>query len=200
MNSPAKLNTSNGGNKKTFKNSRVMEYTSVSDILVNREGNNRSEGVTLANDIQNILSHFWNSISCNFVLKSDVEALVQDAVNVIKNKIEDEKEMLTISEAAEYLQISKGSVYKMTSSRQIPFYKLAGKMIYIHRQDLVDWIKKYPYKSKQQIEAEATAFCMRRKQQSNVGDTRIRTTVVDSDVKSRNKQLAMEIRQKYQLR
>lgn len=35
-----------------------MEYTSVSDILVNREGNNRSEGVTLANDIQNILSHF----------------------------------------------------------------------------------------------------------------------------------------------
>lgn len=25
-----------------------MEYTSVSDILVNREGNNRSEGVTLA--------------------------------------------------------------------------------------------------------------------------------------------------------
>ena len=73
-------------------------------------------------------------------------------------------------------------------------------MIYIHRQDLVDWIKKYPYKSKQQIEAEATAFCMRRKQQSNVGDTRIRTTVVDSDVKSRNKQLAMEIRQKYQLR
>ena len=38
--------------------------------------------------------------------KSDVEALVQDAVNVIKNKIEDEKEMLTISEAAEYLQIS----------------------------------------------------------------------------------------------
>lgn len=41
---------------------------------------------------------------------------------------------------------------------------------------------------------------MRRKQQSNVGDTRIRTTVVDSDVKSRNKQLAMEIRQKYQLR
>ena len=97
-----------------------MEYTSVSDILVNREGNNRSEGVTLANDMQNIISHFWNGISCNFVVKSDVEALVQDAVNVIKNKIEDEKEMLTISEAAEYLQISKGSVYKMTSSRQIP--------------------------------------------------------------------------------
>lgn len=177
-----------------------MEYTSVSDILVNREGNNRGEGVTLANDIQNIPSHFWNSISCNFVLKSDVEVLVQDAVNAIKNKIEDEKEMLTISEAAEYLQISKGSMYKMTSSRQIPFYKPTGKMIYIHRQDLVDWVKKHPYKSTQQIEAEATAICMGRRSQSNVGNVRTRTTVVDSDVKSRNKQLAMEIRQKYQLR
>lgn len=174
-----------------------MEYTSVSDLFVNREGNNRDESVALPNDIQNILSHFWNSLSCNFVLKSDVEALVQDAVNAIKNKFEDEKEMLTISEAAKYLQISKSSMYKMTSSHQIPFYKPTGKTIYIHRQDLVDWIKKYPYKSTQQIEMEATAYCMGHKPQSNVGKIRTGTAVVGSDVQSRNKQLAMEIRQKY---
>lgn len=174
-----------------------MEYTSVSDLFVNREGNNRDESVALSNDIQNLLSLFWNRLSSKFVLKSDVEALVQDAVNAIKNKIEDEKEMLTISEAAKYLQISKSSMYKMTSSHQIPFYKPAGKMIYIHRQDLVDWIKKYPYKSTQQIEAEATAYSMGRKPQSNVGKIRTGTAVAGSDVQSRNKQLAMEIRQKY---
>lgn len=91
-------------------------------------------------------------------------------------------------------------MYKMTSSHQIPFYKPTGKMIYIHRQDLVDWIKKYPYKSAQQIEAEAKVICMGHKPQSNAGKTRAETTVVGSDVQSRNKQLAMEIRQKYQLR
>ena len=86
-------------------------------------------------------------------------------------------------------------MYKMTSSHQIPINKPAGKKKYIHRQDVVDWIKKYPYKSTRQIEAEATAYSMGRKPQSNVGKIRTGTAVTGSDVQSRNKQLAMEIRQ-----
>ena len=64
-----------------------MEYTSVSDLFVNREGNNRDESVALSNDIQNLLSFLGNRLSSKFVLKSDVEALVQDASMQLRTKL-----------------------------------------------------------------------------------------------------------------
>lgn len=65
------------------------------------------------------------------------------------------KDFLSVDEAAEYLQISKSSVYKMTSSRELTVYKPNGKNIYILRSDLNDWIKRNPCLSNDMLEKQA---------------------------------------------
>ena len=50
------------------------------------------------------------------------------------------KEILTLEEAAEYVQLSKSCLYKMTSSKEIPYYVPGGKKIYFRRIELDNWI------------------------------------------------------------
>ena len=51
------------------------------------------------------------------------------------------KEVLTLEEAAIYLGISKSSLYKMTHSRSIPFYKPNNKLVYFERSELLEWVR-----------------------------------------------------------
>lgn len=65
------------------------------------------------------------------------------------------KDFLSIDEAAEYLQLSKSHVYKMTSSKEFTVYKPNGKTIFILRDDLNEWIKRNPCLSNAEIERRA---------------------------------------------
>ncbi len=58
---------------------------------------------------------------------------------LIKQTIQ-QKEILTIEEASEYLGLSTSRLYKMTSNKEIPHYKPGGKKIYLNRQELEQWI------------------------------------------------------------
>lgn len=49
------------------------------------------------------------------------------------------KEVLTASEASAYLGMSESYLYKLTSSKQIPYYKPNGKLIYFNRKELCAW-------------------------------------------------------------
>jgi len=50
------------------------------------------------------------------------------------------KDFLTLEEAAEYMQLSKSALYKLTSSKKIPYYVPGGKIIYFRRMELDDWL------------------------------------------------------------
>ncbi len=50
------------------------------------------------------------------------------------------KEILTLEEAAEYLQLSKSCLYKATSNKEIPHYVPGGKKIYFRRSELENWV------------------------------------------------------------
>jgi excisionase family DNA binding protein len=50
------------------------------------------------------------------------------------------KEILTLPEAALYAGVSKSYLYKLTSTKQIPFYRPALKLIYFKKQELTDWL------------------------------------------------------------
>lgn len=65
------------------------------------------------------------------------------------------KDFLTIDEVADYLQISKSAVYKMTSAKEITVYKPNGKNIFILRDDLKKWIRRNPVLSYDELEQEA---------------------------------------------
>ena len=45
-----------------------------------------------------------------------------------------QKEILTVEDATVYLQLSKSCLFKMTSKREIPFYKPGGKKIFFKKE------------------------------------------------------------------
>ena len=72
------------------------------------------------------------------------------------------KEVLTLTEAAEYMGMSKNYLYRLTSARQIPHYKPNGKMIYFDKNDLIQWLKSNPVHTEEQLNNMARVYCLGR--------------------------------------
>ena len=67
--------------------------------------------------------------------------------------------LLIIDQAAEFLCLSKSTIFKMTAERTIPHFKLS-KRVYFKPQDLEAWVTKYKVKTVQEIEQEAATYLM----------------------------------------
>jgi excisionase family DNA binding protein len=52
------------------------------------------------------------------------------------------KEILNLSEAALFLDISRSHLYKLTSQKQIPHFCPQGKKLYFRRDDLQNWLQR----------------------------------------------------------
>lgn len=75
------------------------------------------------------------------ILKELLRPLLKEAVAEALSSLEiEDTDLLTIDQAAEFLTLSKHSVYKLTASKKIPFFR-RGKRIYFSRKSLADWIK-----------------------------------------------------------
>ena len=48
--------------------------------------------------------------------------------------------IMTLQETSTYLKVSKSFLYKLTSKKEIPFYKQAGKLIYFLKEEIDQWI------------------------------------------------------------
>lgn len=62
------------------------------------------------------------------------------------------KEVFNLEEAARYLNISTGHMYRLTSSHEITFSKPNGKHIYFERKVLDDWKRRNPILSNRDVE------------------------------------------------
>jgi len=71
------------------------------------------------------------------------------------------KEFLTLEETAEYLDLSKSAVYKMTSKKEIPFYNPGGKKIYFKKSELHQWIITGKSISNDEVEVEVDSYLSR---------------------------------------
>jgi len=59
---------------------------------------------------------------------------------------------LTFKEAAAFLMISKSTLYKKTSLREIPYCKPGGKLILFQKTDLEDYLSQNRIETKTEIE------------------------------------------------
>jgi excisionase family DNA binding protein len=73
---------------------------------------------------------------------------------------EPQKEILNVSEAAEFLGLAKPTIYSLTSKGVIPHFK-RGKKLYFKHSVLMDWIDKGKCKTKAEIDASAEAYVKR---------------------------------------
>lgn len=68
----------------------------------------------------------------------------------------------TVREAAEFLNLSVATIYKMSSSGELPVMK-RSKRCYFSKLELIAYIKKGRMKTNLEIEAEANEYLFKRK-------------------------------------
>lgn len=68
---------------------------------------------------------------------------------------------LTLTQASEFLGISKAALYAMVSRGLIPYYK-PGKILYFLEEELLLWIASKRMKSVDEIVSEAAAASLKR--------------------------------------
>ncbi len=71
------------------------------------------------------------------------------------------QDLISFNEAARFLGFKKSYLYKLTSARQIPFYKYGGRLIMFDRAALETWraarLQAVPTQAEQA--ARAAAYC-----------------------------------------
>lgn len=55
-----------------------------------------------------------------------------------------QKDVLNLTEACQFLDISPSHLYKLTSTKQIPHFCPQGKKLYFERIALKEWLKRNP--------------------------------------------------------
>ena len=73
------------------------------------------------------------------------------------------KEMLTLSEASIYLDMSSSHLYKLTSGRQVPHYCPNGKKLYFKRSELDQWLQRNRTVTQEGLETEAAKYAFNNK-------------------------------------
>lgn len=71
---------------------------------------------------------------------SKIQKLLKDVDQKLFEQIILKKRFLNINEASAYLKISQSTLYKLTSTGKLEFYKPSGKLIYFERETLDNWI------------------------------------------------------------
>lgn len=89
------------------------------------------------------------------------QELKQIADMVTANTLFCSKEVLTTDEAAKYMGVSKGYLYKLTMRGEIPHYKPMGKMCYFNRAELEQWLQTNRVATSTEIADKANRYCMR---------------------------------------
>ena len=90
------------------------------------------------------------------IILSKLEAIERNTLLASKN-------VLTIDDAALLTDMSKSHLYKLTCSKQIPFYRPNGKLVYFDRQELEGWLKQNRVNTTAEAEQAALCYVMRNK-------------------------------------
>ncbi len=72
------------------------------------------------------------------------------------------EEILNLEKAAVYVGISKSTIYKYTSTKEIPHFK-RGKRLFFKKVELDEWLTKNKVSSRDEIDKLATEYILKNK-------------------------------------
>lgn len=91
-------------------------------------------------------------------LEALIERAVQKALSSKMMSSKDEnKSLLNIEQAADFLGLSKQTIYSYTSERKIPHLK-RGKKLYFEEEKLIEWLQEGKQKTLVEIQADAQNY------------------------------------------
>lgn len=76
----------------------------------------------------------------------------------VRKALDNDKDLMKIDEASEFLGLSKSYIYKKTMTGEIPFYRPMGKVMYFEKSALIDWIKSHPSRTNQDLTVAANQY------------------------------------------
>lgn len=77
--------------------------------------------------------------------------------------MEQERNLLTTTEAAKYLGLKPSYLYKLMMRRAIPYYKPNGKLCFFSQADLDTWLTNIRVKSQAEIDSDAAQYLVNRR-------------------------------------
>jgi excisionase family DNA binding protein len=83
---------------------------------------------------------------------------ISDKLDEISEQLIGVKQVLTSTEAARYLTISKSFLFRLTCERRIPFYRPNGKKIFFSRPELDAWLLSNPIRTRDMISESAERY------------------------------------------
>jgi excisionase family DNA binding protein len=91
------------------------------------------------------------------IIDECLERAMTKYINTKALEPKDESGILDMNEAAQYLKISKQTLYGMTSKRVLTYYK-HGHRIYFKKSELDEWINLGKVKTQAEINTEASVY------------------------------------------
>ena len=88
---------------------------------------------------------------------TDLEKIAEQLNRVERNTLLAAKNVLTFEDVALLTGMSKSHLYKLTSTRQIPFYKPNGKNVFFDRSEVEDWLRQNRATTEQEAQSMAVA-------------------------------------------
>jgi excisionase family DNA binding protein len=91
-----------------------------------------------------------------------IESLIKGIqINTVSQIHPEISEVMNLTQAAQYLNLAKQSIYGLTARREIPHFK-KGKKLYFKKPELDQWISEGRVKAKKQIEQEVDEYLVKR--------------------------------------
>lgn len=97
-----------------------------------------------------------------FIRTKNKQVMTDQEVEFFAQRVADklsylQKPILSFDEACKFCSLAKSTLYKMTSSREVPFYK-HGKLVYFKRVELEAWLTSIRIKPVGEVEGELNDF------------------------------------------
>ncbi len=87
-----------------------------------------------------------------------MDNFIEQLNRIERNTLLAAKNVLTFDDVALLTGLSKSHLYKLTSTRQIPYYKPSGKNVYFDRKEVEDWLRQNRANTEQEAQSGAAAF------------------------------------------
>lgn len=87
--------------------------------------------------------------------KKDIQALAEEITSKLAIYY---KDMLTADEAAAYCGLSRREITRKVSERQIRASRPGGKVLFIDRASLLEWMRSNPFATDAEINAKVEAY------------------------------------------
>lgn len=71
------------------------------------------------------------------------------------------KNVLTVDDVVILTSLSASTIYKLTCTQQIPFYKPNGKSIFFDKKEIEDWLRRGRVATVEETEERAANFNLR---------------------------------------